>query len=89
MCFHVYNRDGLGGADDIFLDLVSSFVEVREGLPTGSFQAQWMLFAEWRNVHPHPFDDAVSLGLTPSQIADLERVSWLLITEVMLANICT
>lgn len=78
VCYQEYIRDGSGGADDMFLDQVGNFVEVREGLPTGSFQAQWMLLAEWRNVHPHPFDDAASLGLTPEQIAALSRVSWLL-----------
>lgn len=75
VCYDVFNRDSTGGADDTILDQVSQFVEVREGLANGSFQAQWMLLAEWNSVHPHPFDDAASLGLSPTQMAALSRVS--------------
>ena len=50
------------------LDLVneivvtSSFIVNQENLTTGSFLGQWMLVAEWDDVHPYPHG-GVSVGV--------------------------
>ena len=53
---------GTNSTSGQLLDQVSSFIVNQENLTTGSFLGQWMLVAEWDDVHPYPHG-GVSVGV--------------------------
>lgn len=60
--YEVHTRStGTNSTSGQLLDQVSSFIVNQENLTTGSFLGQWMLVAEWDEVHPYPH--GVSVGV--------------------------
>ena len=57
------------------LDQVSSFIINQRNLTAGSFQGQWMLVAEWNEVHPYPHGDSTFANSSEQLNAFVERVS--------------
>lgn len=57
------------------LDLVSSIIINQRNLTAGSFQGQWMLVAEWNEVHPYPHGNSTFESSSGQLNAFVERVS--------------
>ena len=57
------------------LNEVSSFIINQRNLTADSFQGQWMLVAEWNEVHPYPHGDSTFASSSAQLNTFVERVS--------------